>query len=220
MSGADDPPVAPAPVDPSDPGRDIYGNDSFPSVDGRNAWPALMDSTQSKNATAVHAFLVLSKEVLIAGDSKLLVAQNAGWAHKADNGWKTISGSAFANASGQSYSCDQTDLPGDLNTLPGIPGSRPCLFALDVDPREMSDLAAGANVDPSVLATVTELWAKLNHTVLTAFCRNFTTAQGCMTSPAALLGPCNPACAADHWRTTSGSDDGGPICGVPGCSAA
>jgi hypothetical protein len=31
---------------------------------------------------------VLSKEAVLFGAHKLLVAQNAGWAHASDNGWK------------------------------------------------------------------------------------------------------------------------------------
>ena len=35
----DNPPVPPLPVDPADPTKDIYGNASFPPVDGVDAWP-------------------------------------------------------------------------------------------------------------------------------------------------------------------------------------
>jgi hypothetical protein len=44
ISHLDDPPVKPLPVDPSNPGLDIYGTDSWPSVDGVNLWPMLTTS--------------------------------------------------------------------------------------------------------------------------------------------------------------------------------
>lgn len=213
--------MSPLPVDPSDPNRNIYGKDSFPAVDGRNVWTALLDPTQNQNASAVHPYLVLSKEVIVSGNTKLLVAQNFGWPHGSDNGWKgpEFPSGNFENITGKSYSCDQIDLPGDLSTLPGIPGSRPCLFQVDTDPRETIDMAAaGSNPNSQILETVNRLWAILNNTVLTAFCRNLTTG-GCMSSPKNLLGPCNTECASDYWKTISGVAGAGPICGVPGCQA-
>jgi hypothetical protein len=38
VSGTDDPPVPPLPIDPGNPTKDIYGNRSFPAVDGVNLW--------------------------------------------------------------------------------------------------------------------------------------------------------------------------------------
>ena len=45
----DPPPVAPLPVDPSDPGKDIWGKDSFPDVDGVNIWPLLTGESGHDN---------------------------------------------------------------------------------------------------------------------------------------------------------------------------
>lgn len=39
VDGTDDPPVAPLPVDPANVDKDIYGNESFPPLDGVNIWP-------------------------------------------------------------------------------------------------------------------------------------------------------------------------------------
>eukprot|EP00040_Diaphanoeca_grandis_P032979 m.200923 g.200923 ORF g.200923 m.200923 type:complete len:656 (-) comp32783_c0_seq1:107-2074(-) len=223
VDGTDNPPVPPLPVDPSNPDLDIYGNHSFPALDGVNVWPILTDGTLNQNVSAAHEYLVLSKEVIIAGDMKLLVAQNNGWSHGDDNGWKNHS-SGFENITGRSYACDQTDLPGDLQpgAWPGIPGSLPCLFDVGGDMRETTDLLdARSNPDPTTHARAMALWTILNHTHLTAFCRNVNNLQGCNSSPEKMLGPCNAACAAAYWEKISpGKGGGGPICGVPGCTPA
>ena len=41
---------------------DIYGNTSYPPMDGANIWPMLM-APQEHNISAAHAALVVSKEV-------------------------------------------------------------------------------------------------------------------------------------------------------------
>jgi len=41
-SVTDDPPVPPKTPDPADPYANIYGEDSFPPLDGVNVWPFLM----------------------------------------------------------------------------------------------------------------------------------------------------------------------------------
>lgn len=59
--------------------KDIYGTESFPGVDGKDVWTFLMDPTPyTKNYSAIHSALVLSKEVIVAGEYKLIVAQNVG----------------------------------------------------------------------------------------------------------------------------------------------
>ena len=73
-STTDDPPTMPLPVDPSNPKLNIYGNSSFPPLDGRNVWPMLM-SPSNYSIDSVHKYLVLSKEVVVAGRWKLLVSQ-------------------------------------------------------------------------------------------------------------------------------------------------
>merc|ERR1712217_864677 len=50
VDGSDDLPVAPLPVDPSEPGKDIYGDQSWPPVDGVNIWSAIIapEKTQKR----------------------------------------------------------------------------------------------------------------------------------------------------------------------------
>lgn len=207
VDGTDNPPVAPLPIKPGDPSFDIYGNNSYPPVDGVNIWPFLMGS--STNRSIAHPTLVLSKEVIIMGPFKLLVAQNNGWDHSADNGWKTPTSKGFIKPN-ISYPCDATDLPGDLGTLPGIPGQLPCLFNLEADASERHDLGS----EPTNAALLFEMWEALNNTVLTAFCKH---GAGCNRSPGKLLGPCNSSCASAYWKSLGGTGEG-PECGVPGCT--
>jgi arylsulfatase A-like enzyme len=65
VSPTDDSPVAPLPVDPSQPAKDIYSNGAWPAVDGRDLWPALVARPAPLNYSAVHARLWLSTEVLV-----------------------------------------------------------------------------------------------------------------------------------------------------------
>ena len=89
VSDRDDAPIKPLPIDPTDPTKDIYQNfTSFPSVDGVNLWPFLLENPGAANRSSAHAALVLTKEVVLVGKYKLLVAQNVGWDHTTDNGWK------------------------------------------------------------------------------------------------------------------------------------
>jgi len=204
LAGADptdDPPFPPLPVDPSEPTRDIYGNSSYPSVDGIDAWPLLMGPPG-----AVHnRTLWLSNEVLLVGRYKIVVAQpNPAWmvATSLNNGWKLPNGTWLPSDDAE-YGC---------NAFQQRQHFRPCLFDLASDPREQHNLAAR---EPQLLR---ELWRELNATRLTAFHAR---------SPAVLLGPCDRTCAHLHWRKLGGTPtsmaaeaeagDIGPICGVPGC---
>ena len=69
LAGADptdDPPVPPLPIDPADPTKDIYGNTSWPPLDGVDVWP-LLTADVPTNATAAHPDgLWLSREVRLA----------------------------------------------------------------------------------------------------------------------------------------------------------
>merc|ERR1719495_2579386 len=40
---ADDSPVAPLPIDPSDPTKDIWGDKAYPGIDGMDIWPYIID---------------------------------------------------------------------------------------------------------------------------------------------------------------------------------
>lgn len=56
---SDDPLVPPLPIDPKDPGKDIYqGNKSFPPLDGVNIWPMLT----GLSSVEPHRTLWLSRE--------------------------------------------------------------------------------------------------------------------------------------------------------------
>jgi len=47
--------------------------------DGVNVWPLLIEPPAPTNYSAAHEALVLSKEVVIVGQHKLIIAQNFGW---------------------------------------------------------------------------------------------------------------------------------------------
>ena len=180
----------------------------------RAVWPLIVSPPSPANRSAAHEYLVLSKEVILAGRLKLLVAQNFGWSHTDDNGWKPADNGQFTKPlPSQTLPCMSTDLPGDLNgSLPGVPGQLPCLFDTSADESEHQDIAE------SNTEQVAELWAKLNHTVLTAFCKVgtvFSKTPGCSSTPPELLGNCNPTCASKYWKEQGGG--AGPVCGVPGC---
>lgn len=119
----DDPPVAPLPVDLSNINKDIYGNESFPPVDGVDIWDMLMHP-QNYNVDSAHKYLTLSKEVLIAGDYKLLVSQ-PNYKHP-NNGWRYPNGT-WIESKDADWPCNKEDGPLD-QILPGIPGNPVCLF--------------------------------------------------------------------------------------------
>ena len=63
----------------------------FP-IDGVDLWPYLSDpAAHAGNYSAIHPALVLSKEVVIVGPHKLIVAQNFGWPPV--NDWRQPNGS-------------------------------------------------------------------------------------------------------------------------------
>jgi arylsulfatase A-like enzyme len=219
-SATDDPPVSPQPIDPGNPAKDIYGNHSYPGLDGVDLMPYLLHP-DTANRSSAHEYLVLSKEAVLFGAYKLLVAQNAGWSHASDNGWKLAGpdggwdGAAWTKPNA-TVPCMATDLPGNLATLPGVPGQLPCLFDLDTDTGERHDLGA----DPAEAPTIAAMWRELNNTVLTAYCKTTSGSSGggtgCNRSPDALLGNCNSKCAQAYWKFHFGTTEG-PVCGVPGC---
>ena len=238
VDGSDDPPVEPAPVDPATPDRNIWGEHSYPPLDGVNIWPMLV-SPAGLGAAAAHKYLVLSKEVVVAGRHKLLVAQNDHGNPYSQNGWQDTAGAWHGQQ--MQLGCERIDLAGGLNgSLPGVPGHLPCIFDLSVDSSERHDLVSASASDPSRRAAtgllLQELWSVLNHTVLTAFCKGLgkwplepknesvahVAGAGCQSSPPALLGHCNETCAYAHWTSAYGAPAHGitgPICGVPGCGA-
>jgi len=210
LAGADptdDPPVQPAPVDLSNPDKNIYGDDSYPAVDGVNLWPLL--TQEDAAADAAHKHLVLSKEVLIAGRYKLLVSQphfksqNSGW-KQPDGSWEKSNDDPCV---GQDLAPKESGLP-----VPAK-GKTPCLYDLVADPSERSNIAAG-NAD-----LVRDLWSALNRSI--AGYRDCNGWSGPIKgpegscSPPDLIGVCDAKCAQNKWAQYGNSD--GPICGVPGC---
>lgn len=197
VSGTDDPPVAPLPVDLSNPDKDIYGNSSFPPVDGVNIWPMLMDPS-SHNQSSAHTYLPLTKEVLLAGPYKLLVAQPH--FKSQNNGWKYPNGTWTKSVE---MPCTHQDGPLD-NILPGVPGQLPCLFHITDDEREMHDLA------PKKPNIVSELWRALNMSVLTSFLHGASGPVGnpgqiSRCSPPEMIGPCNKTCAQQYFSKWDGN---------------
>lgn len=193
VDGSDDAPVAPEPVDPDDPTKDIYGTDSWPSLDGVDIWPELVGEA----ADSGRKYLWLSAEVVIKdGRYKIVTAQQdphitnnppvTGWRNP-DGSWED-GGELDGRGCGVAYK-DRTVF-------------RPCLFDLDADEREKHDISAS---EPDL---VEELWAELNRTALTAFRAR---------SPDHRKGHCDQECADKKWTDFYGKKCNGPICGVPGC---
>eukprot|EP00045_Choanoeca_perplexa_P006606 m.57043 g.57043 ORF g.57043 m.57043 type:complete len:630 (+) comp13701_c0_seq3:2-1891(+) len=199
----DDPPVAPLPVDMTNVNKDIYGNASFPPVDGVDVWQYIIHpELVGDNISIAHPYLVLTKEVILAGPHKLLVAQPN---FKTENdGWKYPNGS-WIESDPTRWPCDQQDGPLD-QVLPGIPGQLPCLFNLVEDEREETNLAED-NLD-----LVHSLWEKLNATVLSSYLHGASGPAGNpggipRCSPADLLGPCNETCAKAYYAPYLASQD-------------
>jgi len=212
---ADGPSVPPLPVDPSRPGMNIYGDDSYPAVDGVNIWP-LLTAPGSYNATSAHEYLTLSREVLVHGRYKLLVSQPL--FKTQNNGWKQPNGT-WVEADPADWPCAAQDLSPLTSFLPGVPGHTPCLFDLVADPGEHTNIAAQNG------GLVRDLWARLNASVLTM--RDCSGWSGPVPgpdgscSPAKLLGHCDEGCANGYWQGRFGgpAKDQGPICDVPTCSS-
>lgn len=225
VSPADDSPVAPLPVDPSHPNRDIYSNGAWPSVDGRDLWPALVTHPVPQDHTAVHEQLWLSSEVLIQGQYKLVVAQqepiktNNG----PENGWR-CGGSGHprcdthnSTSCGGQMGCDLWVKPTLAQCTCGCAYEDrnhfvPCIFDVETDQSEFHDLSA---IKSSLKI---HMWTALNLSNLEQYMQGIPgkkQAQG--RTPATLLGPCNSACAQNYWRRYGVHGDPGPECGVPGC---
>ena len=78
------------------------------------------------------AGLVLSKEVIIQGQYKLIVAQNFGWPPV--NDWWDQNGTKIPADTLPIPICGVPDSrPSNASLLGGIPGQRPCLFDIRAD---------------------------------------------------------------------------------------
>jgi len=97
--------------------------------DGVNVWPLLIEPPAPTNYSAAHEALVLSKEVVIVGQHKLIIAQNFGWPPV--NGWRQLDGSWIQSQGNtdNTSACLIPDLaPNNQTYLGGLPGKTPCLF--------------------------------------------------------------------------------------------
>ena len=187
----DDSPVAPLPIDPTKPEQDIYGNESWPGVDGINAWPLL---TQPRATAAKRRRLALSRECLLDGDLKLMVAQPSPKTMSANslhNGWRLPNGT-WTTADDSVYGC---------NAYHNRTNFRPCLFNVTEDVEERTNLA------DQMAGKLQSMWADLNKTFIGAFHSR---------TPQHMLGNCNSGCSRKYFKGLGGSGSG-PICGIPGC---
>jgi len=175
VDASDDSNVKPLPVDPSlppllPPPKDIYGNKSWPGVDGVNVWPILLDAALRADRGAAHRSLTLSREVLlINGTHKLVVAQpdpsilankesmppNNDWMM----GWRLRNQTWVAATTYDTSGCGLVFIRNESNPF------RPCLFNIETDPRETTDLS-GEKPD-----LVAQMWRELNTSFLTWFHR-------------------------------------------------
>lgn len=241
VSHRDDPPTEPLPVDPSNPRLDIWGADSWPSVDGVNVWPMLTTAGYGgpKNYTAAHATLWLAAEVIVAGAYKLVVSQQD--ANKTNSGptlgWKcggmghprcdtTTSADCGENPDTKGPATPQCDMWVNATTAQCACGcfynhgpagnghpNVPCLFDVEADMSEFHDISSSA--PPGLKA---HLLRTLQLQNLELYMHRADGRKNDLPSrsPAALLGPCDVNCSQAYWAKW-GIGSAGPICGVPGC---
>lgn len=241
VSPTDDSPIAPLPVDPANPRKDIYANGAFPGVDGVDLWPALVTSASPDNSSAAHpGGLWLSAEVLVVGDYKLVVAQQdpkktnsgptLGWKCGGTKGVRcntTVSAECGENPDTKGPKTPACDMWVRATAAECKCGCAyedrshfvPCLFDVAGDPSEYTDLSA----EPSLAGLRERMWAALNLSNLEQNMhrddqRDNASDPSQRRSPEALVGPCNQQCAAQYWGRY-GRTTGGPVCGVPGCEA-
>mmetsp|Transcript_56028 Transcript_56028/g.97788 ORF Transcript_56028/g.97788 Transcript_56028/m.97788 type:complete len:607 (+) Transcript_56028:71-1891(+) len=194
----DDPPVPPLPFDPDHPDVDIWGDKSYPGIDGVNMWDALM--TPNADFNAGRKEVVLSPNAMIAGRYKLVTGQSHDYGSP-HTGWRMENGT-WVTPSASAWSCAQ------ILALSKVPPT-PCLFDILQDPEERYDLA---KEQP-------ELVQSMVRSLQLAWAANFTA-----RSPKQMIGPCNINCAAAYYgypQPGSSKDPEKekcfPYCGVPGC---
>jgi hypothetical protein len=76
VSPHDDSPVPPLPVDPSNPTKDIYGNNSYPGLDGVDVW-GLLTSTTNVSDWAAHPTLAVTSQVYLDHEYTLVIGQGS-----------------------------------------------------------------------------------------------------------------------------------------------
>jgi len=179
------------------PFTDIYGENAWPDIDGLDVWDMLTKPDEYHQYSA-HKTVALSHEVLLDGKYKLMVAQRGATRQHYDTfeaGW-TYPNHSWVQP--QNRTCGEV-----YGTWEATQGRfKPCLFDLELDPREEHDLSRDM---PDL---VTSMYKALNDTWRTYYYSR---------SPAKLLGDCNAACANQRWTSLGGLSGHGPVCGVPGC---
>ena len=233
---ADDSPIKPLPIDPSNRDKDIYANGAFPGVDGVDLWPSLVSSPQPKNSSAAHPRgLWLSEEVMVVGDYKIVVSQQEpvktnsgptlGWKCGGSNHTRcntTVSAGCGENPDTKGPATPACDTwvkatPEQCKcgcTFADRSVFNPCLFDVETDPSEYNDIS---DQHPEMRA---QMWALLNKTNLELYMHHNDSRTAPGRSPADRIGPCNATCAAAFWKPYG--EEGlhnGPVCGVPGCTA-
>lgn len=184
-------------------------------------WPILTHPPAPTNYSAAHPTgLVLTKEVIVLGQYKLILAQNFGW--PPTNDWWLLNGTKVKATLENTPVCGRPDAkPSNDSLLGGIPGQRPCLFDIRADVGERKDLGA----EPALASVVESMWRTLNMTVLSSRDCSAVGGSGGHSypsegiggcSPTDLLGNCDAECASAYWAKHYGQGQG-PICGVPGC---
>ena len=197
---SDDPPVAPSEALRGSSGYDsgIYGQSSYPGIDGVNIWPHLSSADAKEHSSdEAHEELVVTSEVLVAGRYKLVTAMPDPDLMKEKHvelGWRSPDGS-WEEADAAKWSCSTFE---DRRVF------RPCLFDIEEDEREKVDLSS------KFPQLTMKLWKRLNETLRTRYATR---------SPPELLGTCDTSCAAKHFAQPAAKKHlRHPVCGVPGCS--
>lgn len=199
-------------------------------------WPALVATPTPLNYSAAHARLWLTTEVMVQGKYKLVVAQQQ--PIKTNNGpelgWRCGGNGHPRCDTRNSTSCMgyPTDTTCDLWAQPTASQCAcgcayddedrghfvPCLFDVEQDSSEFHDLSHASPLGATIRH---EMWAALNRSNLEQYMLGIPgKKQARGRTPAAMLGPCNPHCASAYWARYGVKGDGGPQCGVPGCTVA
>lgn len=145
-SPLDDPPVAPLPIDPANPKKDIYGQSSYPAADSLSLLKAIFQGRDLERVV-----LPLSSQVLLKGDYKIILGQPL----RADSkyGWKQ-----------PNNTWEPSPKLGCLRMDPTFPS--PCVFNIVKDPFERHPLTLSENGNRDILE---DLWRSLNESMLTSF---------------------------------------------------
>mmetsp|Transcript_2756 Transcript_2756/g.6445 ORF Transcript_2756/g.6445 Transcript_2756/m.6445 type:complete len:683 (+) Transcript_2756:403-2451(+) len=215
LTAADVPdPQFPNVTDPLNSTRQInaYGPLSFPPVDSIDMWPSLMQP--SKYATdAVHPVLVLSRESIIMGDMKLIIAQPCSMGIESDINCKDDANYGWIDRDNifsdydESLPClEKFDNRKVEYFMNGSFTFKPCLFNVTADYRETT------HIDDA--ETQNKLWKALNDTLLYMYTIRLPVMGEYGSTPFFCSGPCFEYDYALSYYGTSDTDLMVPACGV------